>query len=257
MKTLMYCWKQGSKGGKDLAASLDIKRISHNNSKFTGGKDYTVINWGSSNPPYSVVQSNVLNHPEAIGNASNKLKAFKLMKAGGVRVPNFTTDPNVAAILLNEGHTVVVRHKLQGHSGEGIEIINGGNKLPDAPLYVQYVPKHQEYRVHVLGDKIICTQRKARKNDVPDEQVDWNVRNLKGGFIFARNDGHVVKDQGLKEAVLTIEALGLDFGAVDLIYNEKMDKYFVLEVNTAPGLVGTTLEDYTKAFKEFLHNLEN
>jgi D-alanine-D-alanine ligase-like ATP-grasp enzyme len=40
----------------------------------------------------------------------------------------------------------------------------------------------------------------------------------------------------------------LDFGAVDIIYNAKRNECYVLEVNTAPGLEGTTVEKYATKF---------
>ena len=47
--------------------------------------------------------------------------------------------------------------------------------------------------------------------------------------------------------MLAIKVLGLDFGAVDIIYNKQEDKWYVLEVNTAPGIYGTTLDKYVNA----------
>ena len=41
---------------------------------------------------------------------------------------------------------------------------------------------------------------------------------------------------------------GLTFGSVDVIYNEHRDKAYVLEVNTASGLSGETVDDYVKMF---------
>ena len=48
-------------------------------------------------------------------------------------------------------------------------------------------------------------------------------------------------------AINAIRALHLDFGAVDIIYNERENQFYVLEVNTAPGLEGTTLQKYTES----------
>ena len=252
MSLFIYPYKSGSKSAKDLAQSLNIKRIKHNKSKFKGNHNKVVINWGSGNPSDEVTQCRVLNNPPAVRTAANKLSSFKALKEGGVRIPNFTTDPLVAANLLNEGHEVVVRHKLTGNSGVGIEMLEGDAKVPAAPLYVQYVPKKNEYRVHVVGEKVLSVQRKARRNDVNDEDVNWKVRNHDNGFIFARNEGHVHPKEVERQAILSVEVLGLDFGAVDIVWNEKLSKAFVLEVNTAPGLTGTTLEEYTKAFKEII-----
>jgi D-alanine-D-alanine ligase-like ATP-grasp enzyme len=51
---------------------------------------------------------------------------------------------------------------------------------------------------------------------------------------------------------MAIKSLGLDFGAIDMIYNERRNQYYVLEVNTACGLTGTTLDKYVEVFKEFV-----
>ncbi len=67
-------------------------------------------------------------------------------------------------------------------------------------------------------------------------------------FVFAR--GGVEAPEDVKtQAIEAIRALGLAFGAVDVIWNEKQQKAYVLEVNTAPGLCGQTLEDYANAMQ--------
>jgi glutathione synthase/RimK-type ligase-like ATP-grasp enzyme len=43
-------------------------------------------------------------------------------------------------------------------------------------------------------------------------------------------------------------ASGLDFGAVDVIWNERQQRAYVLEINSAPGLEGTTIDDYVRYF---------
>jgi glutathione synthase/RimK-type ligase-like ATP-grasp enzyme len=54
-------------------------------------------------------------------------------------------------------------------------------------------------------------------------------------------------------AINACKALGLDFGAVDLIQDIK-GNYYVLEINTAPGLEGATVANYAAAFTEALAN---
>ena len=53
------------------------------------------------------------------------------------------------------------------------------------------------------------------------------------------------------QAQNAVEALGLDFGAVDIILG-KNGIWYVLEVNTACGLEGTTLEKYCEQFRKFI-----
>ena len=54
-----------------------------------------------------------------------------------------------------------------------------------------------------------------------------------------------------KLAVDCVNHIGLDFGAVDIIYNNRDDVCYLLEVNTAPGLQGTTLEKYKDAVEKY------
>jgi glutathione synthase/RimK-type ligase-like ATP-grasp enzyme len=237
-----------SKSAKLLAERLNCKRLRLSNSTFVPREDDIVINWGNSRRYEHDV---TLNEEVCVKHASCKFTTLALIE-GFANVPDFTRKREEAQEWLAEGKTIVVRHTLKGNSGEGIEIISEG-ELPDAPLYTVYVPKKSEYRLHVMGGRVRDIQRKMRKRAVPDEEVNWQVRNTANGFIFGR-EGVEVSNECQEMAVEAVSALGLDFGAVDIIYNEKMNKYFVLEVNTAPGLCGKTLETYAQYFEEIINN---
>jgi D-alanine-D-alanine ligase-like ATP-grasp enzyme len=169
-----------------------------------------------------------------------------MMDDAGVNIPVFTELRAGAQVILDKG-PVVCRTKLNGHSGEGIVIANTVEELVNAPLYTQYIKKTQEYRVHVMHNEVFFVQRKARKMEVPDEEVNWQVRNLAGGFIYA-NQNIEIDEEAKQQSIAAINALGLDFGAVDIIYGTD-HQYYVLEVNTACGLAGTTLDKYVEQFK--------
>lgn len=252
----LFPYKMGSQGAKELAKALGIKRLKREGSKFRGTPDKVVVNWGNGGRlPDQIAVCQVLNKPEAVNKAGNKLLAFNAMNAwneagdveeNNVNIPEYTEDKEVADGWAENG-LVVSRTVLRGHSGAGICIGGGGVPVEPAPLYVKYVKKTQEYRVHMLKGNVIDQQRKARNKGVADDDVNWQVRNHDNGFIFMR-EGVALPDVALDQARFALDALGLDFGAVDLIYNEHENKYYVLEVNTAPGLTGTTLEKYTEAF---------
>ena len=251
----VYPYKQGSKSAKALAAALGCKVVKHEGKplKFNG----LLINWGSSNIKREIGGVHVmLNSPVRINIASNKLKSFDSLKEGDVCIPEYTTDRKVAEEWLDAGKTVVVRTKLNGHSGEGILIVEpaeGKGGLVPAPLYVKYVPKNNEYRVHVCHGVPFFIQRKARNRDVEDEKVNWQVRNHQNGFIYAHKDVEV-SEEVKKQAIAAIATIGLDFGAVDII-ETKAGKAYVLEVNTACGLEGTTLDKYVEQFKKVVNEL--
>lgn len=265
MATKIYAYKQGSASALALSAALGIKCIKHVGSKFKGRERHTVINWGSSQLTDEVLKCQVLNAPENVKLASNKLEFFKRIRDFNVQqgigegdhpeprvsIPDWTEDKEVVAAWLRNGVKVVARQKLTGHSGEGIVIFEGEADTPPAPLYVRYVKKTQEFRVHVFKDGVVDVQRKARSKDVPDDQVNWQVRNHANGFIYAR-EGFETPEGVEEQAVLAIKACGLDFGAVDIIYNERDKRPYTLEVNTAPGLTGQTLAGYVERFKEYV-----
>lgn len=246
----LYSYNQGSKSAKALAKALGIKRIKHEGKplQVRGG----LINWGSSGFVRNIVHDGIFNPPDCVAVAVNKLQSFNALK-GRVSIPDFTEDAVEASKWLAEGVTVVARTKLTGHSGEGIILVEKGQELPHAPLYVKYVPKTDEYRLHVFRDKVFFVQQKKRNKYIPDDKVDWKVRNHGNGFIYAHKDVDV-NDIAKSCAIMAIKTLGLDFGAVDIIYNKKQDRFYVLEVNTACGLEGTTLEKYVEVFKEFVND---
>lgn len=314
MKALIYPYKPGSESSAALAEGLGIKRVAHKNSRFKGKKDVLIINWGASKVSGEVSKCSILNLPQAVARASDKLQAFQTLnppqklvrrvRVGGqthdiqpnhelfdrvdddfvgmihhqrygnvevldpapangatVRTPEFTTDRYLAMQWVGQGFTVVERHILNGNSGAGIRLVEPAkedhdpelNEIRRAPLYVKYVPKKQEYRIHVCGGEAVDIQRKARRKDVEDEAINWKIRNHDNGFIFARNEDGVTPPDVIKQAVDAVKVLGLDFGAVDVIFNEKEQKAYVLEVNTAPGLAGETLQGYLRRFGQYVN----
>lgn len=249
-KLAIWAQNEASEGAKALAKALDVKRIKHENSKYKAGPGKVVINWGDSQLPKNLQASEVLNSPHVLGAMTNKLKFFQLMADTDVRIPEFTTNVNVAVGWLDDGGIVVERHKLNGHSAEGLLIVEKVVDIGRPPLYTKYVPKKDEFRVHFFKGEIIDTQQKKKRLDFEGE-ANFKVRNHANGFIYARNEIEVPEDV-LVQARRTIAACGLDFGAIDIIYNQKQQQAYVLEVNTAPGLAGETVEVYRKAILEYV-----
>jgi len=214
------------------------------------------VNWGNgAHPRWLGRYTPILNKPDAVAVAGNKLEAFRAMQRAGVQVPDFTTNRGEANDWLQEGHGVVARSVLRGHSGQGITIHTGNSELPQVPLYVRYMKKKSEYRVHVFRGEVIDIQEKRKRQETPNEQVDYQVRNHHNGWVFCR-DGINLPSAAIREqAIAAVAALGLDFGAVDVIWNAHHKTVHVLEVNTAPGLEGTTLTTYANKIRELAQDV--
>jgi glutathione synthase/RimK-type ligase-like ATP-grasp enzyme len=247
MRILPY--KFGSKSAKALAAALSTYRVRHDG-EFRNNFRHTILNWGSSQAPVFPVYS-VINSFEAVSKAANKLTTLQLLAKAEVSCPVFFTDRVKAATAADtDMHTVVARTTLFGHSGQGIVIVEPGegSRLPYAPLYTLYFKKKREFRVHVFGGNIIDFQEKKKRSNV--EPVDWRVRNYDSGFVFCR-EGVELPEVVAEQSIKAVLALGLDFGAVDVGYNEQLAQACVFEVNTACGLEGSTVRAYAEAVKNW------
>lgn len=244
----LYCHNPLSRSASVLSEALKIQRIRHTRSRFKGAPKKTVINWGAHNMTREISRCRVINQPVYVRQASNKLTFFE--KLDGKKItPAYTTDIVVAEKWLKKGSKVVSRMLLNSSGGKGIIVNSKPGSLTEAPLYVQYIKKMDEYRVHIMGGEIFDIQRKARRIDYPNP--NWEVRNYHNGFIYARSDFNcpfVVKKVA-KECFASFE---LDFGAIDIICNKTLDKAWALEINTAPGLEGQTVDLYRDAFREYL-----
>lgn len=219
-------------------------------------KGHTIINWGVGDDtkfPELEVDYNLMNCPDAVVRAVNKRTSFGVWSGHNVSTVPWTANKAVAKEWQDAGAIIVARKVLTGHEGNGIVIIEPGEPICDAPLYTRYIGKAHEYRVHATRDKAFATHMKIKDPKSKEPPKSWKVRSYRNGFIFQRNN---VPQSAVRDAlaVSAVSALGLDFGAVDII-EDKYGKYYILEVNTAPGIEGQTTPAYAEAIKELVYAL--
>jgi hypothetical protein len=175
----------------------------------------------------------------------DKIEQLQRFKDKGVSCPAFCTSPEGVRELGSK--VVFARTLVNSTNGRGIVEFDLLPNVPPprAPLYTAYIPKKAEYRVHVFNGQVVDTQQKRKKREFEGDR-DTRVRNLANGYVYCR-DGIVQSKSRDDLAVAAVGSLNYRYGAVDIIYNEKQDKYFVIEVNSRPGLMGTTLDKYADA----------
>lgn len=252
----IYPWNIKSKGARLIGRGLGIKRIlPPEHSQFVGSEDKVVINWGNSELSVEIKKCKLINTPTGVGRCTNKKSFFnRMQETEACRIPQFTSDSSVAQAWEEDGIVTVGRTKLSSYSGTDIVFMRDDlESWLGAVLYTKYIPKKHEFRVHFAFGKAFDFQQKVLPSSVPRDSVDWRVRNHANGFIFQRNDIKIPEDV-VTQAEGAFKASALHFGAVDVVWNESQQKAYVLEINTAPGIEGTTAENYVNVFKTELES---
>lgn len=222
--------------GRILAAYLGI---SHGTTPPDIRED-NLVRWGNTGRMRFIPRS-TLNRREAIEKASNKFVALTEFSDAGLQTPTFSRDPLPLSLLRSD----------KGFGGTDIEFIFQTVDAPEnsaGKFYSKYIPKAREFRVHVFSNRIIKTQEKIIPDDAHDyDPVAWN------GNYFRHIGFENLDPRARTMAINAVATLGLDFGAVDLILGEDR-QYYILEVNTAPGLTTrNSIESYGNALARSLN----
>ena len=254
MKIFIKGWKAGSSSAKELRNAVKGKLIRVKNSRYVHNPDaHLVVNWGDSKCPE---YGNILNHPRAVALATDKLSADYMFNMRGVkRPPTFHTKEEAGEYMESVGDPIYCRTILNGSKGAGIVIANSVDELVDAKLYTAGITGERiEYRIHVFQGKVIHQQEKKKRNGWKENpNFSDDVRNLNGGWVFAIKDVDA-SEHTKTTAIKAVEALGLDFGGVDIVQTPDGAGY-VIEVNTACGLHGTTIDKYCEAIQGYVAGL--
>lgn len=195
------------------------------------------INWGRA-------RANTLLNPD-ISNVTNKRIMRGLFAEHDVPTP-LLMDVGEAMQAVLAGKEVVGRPD-RHTKGRGLwrcktavdvkKAITGTRRKKAATHFMEYVESDREYRVHVFQGKSIRISEKVFNEDK-------SYTTGKPGNIKLRRVREAAK--------LAVEAVGLDFGAVDVLARGADNaEVWVLEVNSAPGLGGSMPRLYGETFRKW------
>lgn len=179
-------------------------------------------------------------------------------------MPRFSTDYRELRETLGP-ESVILGRRRSGSQGRDIQIVSAQGVgavtaqtalSPDAldqagagsEFFTEYIPNTREYRIHVFRDEVIRVQGKYL--DFPEQHANPYIKNYGQGFRFRSPDLRLNQDR-IDAAMAAVKALGLDFGAVDLLIGEDRN-YYILEVNSAPACSPLTARAYVERFAEWL-----
>ena len=188
----------------------------------------------------------------AYGMGTDKLTQYRWFEQQGLSALEYTTDSDVVDGWLCDGHTVFGRKYLNASCGKGIVVLEKYDEpIPELPVYTKYKKKKREFRAHVFKGELVCVVEKQRKRDWQGER-DTKVRNLANGYVFVQQTINL--PTGLQAlAMKAASVVQSDFAGVDIGYNEKNNDLFVIEVNSAPGIIGNNVGAYCDKIMEYVN----
>lgn len=128
---------------------------------------------------------------------------------------------------------------------EGNDLLAPGTFAPS--YWVRREEIKEEFRIHVWkeGEDYVSIRVGVKRPRAGVEQHPW-IRSWQAGWYLNYGEGpKLVKQKHRDAAKGAVQALGLDFGAVDLGVRPD-GSLVVFEVNRAPGLEGKTLVKYVE-----------
>ncbi len=193
----------------------------------------------------------ILNPADSILRNTNKLRSLKLFKEAGLNVAKIFTDK------YSIDRFPVLGRDRNHHGGLDIVIVKGNNilelnnfdKIPDKDFYVEYIPSSAEYRVHVFNNRVARVTKKVfRGHDREGNEISEKMMIKNDTYGWGHQ--HIEMEEFSKEfqeaALKAVRAIGLGFGAVDLLISAVNGKPYILEVNSCPRLNSIGLDIYTE-----------
>jgi D-alanine-D-alanine ligase len=180
-----------------------------------------------------------INPARAVALAAHKPRALRAMIAAGVPTPRLFS--------LDNAEFPCVGRPDKHRAGQGFYLCHNRHQAVAAARrgashFLAFIEAGREFRVHVAFGQSIKLAEKIGGDPI--------IKNFSYGsrFMYPADFHH--KQSLRRVAKAAVAALGLDFGAVDIIFKD--GSFYVLEVNTAPSLTSQSdvLSRYVKAFKQ-------
>jgi hypothetical protein len=229
------------------------------------GKPTTVVNLGvTDNLDYG---GDILNEREMVRAASNKRRARAIFAERGIPAPTFYSQSGAVP----KSDLPVIGRTSYHKKGKGFwfcKTLADVRKATRAGAthFLTFIPNTREYRVHTfIKKKYLSVEPKERK---PEHYVSIKIsekvwegkgkpvkdepqKNHNFGWVFLAPQNRRGEELDLVRHVAkeAIAALGMDFGAVDVMYRIRTKQAYVLEVNSTPSLSddnADTCEVYAK-----------
>lgn len=253
-RVIIYPFKMECEGSielRDAIRNLGLECIRvYPDGKYVPQKSDLIIDWGCSRIPSWKPSGEVLNHWNYIPVAIDKRESFIQFAQDRVDIPAFTLSFPLAQTWIAKDIPVVQRTTVTSSKGKGASVVRKAEQLNEScKLFVTFIDKKQEFRIHVFNGNIIDYHEKIYKGKGKVPDIMSSPEDMQGGdWEWTRKT--FVPANAKIAAIRAVKSLYLNFGGVDVITDQKGNS-FVLEVNTAPWLGSICAKRYANAIKEY------
>lgn len=263
MRYFAYCDRASSGLMSYIRTHNNIRRIKKIRSRYSWRQGHVLLNWGClDRNSVSYRYDYVLNKFDSVALSVDKLTCLNTLThhMGNHAVPEYTTDYRVVNEWLEDGNRVFARTKLRASSGNGIVVLEPDTQRLNhtiAPLYTKYVPTKREIRVYIGLENDNCgtsnsylVKAKRWPNNTEQSLQANLIRSHSNGWVFGSLPEKYVEymDLYIDCGRSALMALGLDFGAVDIVIGDVPTYHRILEVNTAPGIDSPSTIEWLRGF---------
>lgn len=202
------------------------------------GYIYSEIEFFYKNLWVSLNAKKWLSLPKNVYEAENKILQLKIAQSLGFIIPKtiITSDKESIKDLFQECNKKIIVKPI--YSGEYVktEALSGqiftslitendlkslDDSLPFPSIYQEYIDKNCEIRVTVVGNDVFAASVDSQSTE--ETKIDWRKEPLK----FKR---FKLPEEVSQKCINLVKQLGLNFGAIDLIYTPTKE-YVFLEIN--------------------------
>lgn len=222
------------------------------------GKGSVLIRFGASKKSKEETATITINELNSIRNNADKIKMKEIFKQNDIPSPDFAPNTGEGrAYFKDKGYNVVYKKRYH-RGGIGMELV---------PL--DQIDKFEAdmYKGGIL-ERRLNVKREWRIHSCPKLNLNFSVEKRKRydklHEVVRNNDNCVFKadfeipenwNEALEMATKAVSVMGLDIGAVDLVWTGK--NYYVIETNSGPGMGDKTSEWYAETLQQLIEYKKN
>lgn len=222
------------------------------------GKGSVLIRFGASKKSKDENASIIINDLDAVKNNADKIKMKQIFKENDIPSPDFAPNTEEGRKYFQDNGYNVVYKKRYHRGGIGMELVpldqisKFEGEIYKGGILERRLNVKREWRIHACPKLNLTFSVEKRKRYDKIHEVIRNNDNCVFKVDFAIPENW---NEALEMASKAVDIMGLDIGAVDLVWTGK--NYYVIETNSGPGMGEQTSQWYADTLTQLIEYKKN